>query len=69
MGFPLAAEDDDEFDVVWDSNLPGPEVKAMGGGSGIGDEKEADGSLGGLRIEFPGNGGGGGPKNVNKKVN
>lgn len=67
MGFPLAAEDDDEFDVVYDCNLPGPAVNAVGGGSGIGDDEKLDkngagGKLGGLGIEFPGSGGGGGPK-------
>lgn len=64
--FPLAADDDDEFDDVCDCNLPGPALNKIGGGSGIGaaEPKGAiGGSLGGAGIEpIPGGGGGGGPK-------
>lgn len=42
MGFPLAAAVDDEFDDVWDCNLPGPEANAIGGGSGIGDGADVE---------------------------
>lgn len=68
LGFPLAAEDDDVFDVC-ESNLPCPEFRAIGGGSGIGVNRPVGaigGKFGGAGIELliPGGGGGGGPKNV-----
>lgn len=58
LGFPLAAEDDDEFDDVCVFNLPGPEFRATGGGNGIGDDNE----VGGAGMPILGRGGGGGPK-------
>lgn len=72
MGFPLAA-DDDGFDEDCDCNLPGPELSAIGGGSGIGDEKPfggRGGRLGGAGgpLKAPGSGGGGGPEKKKKFV-
>jgi hypothetical protein len=68
LGFP-GADAVDEFDDASDWDLPGPELRLIGGGSGIGpiDEKGGGGigKLGGGGIGapiFPGSGGGGGPK-------
>lgn len=71
VGFPLAAAVDDEFDDVWDCNLPGPEANAKGGGSGIGDGADVEDAVVEPRVwgfgilKFPGSGGGGGPKIIN----
>jgi hypothetical protein len=73
LGFPFAA-DVDVFDDVWDCDLPGPVLKASGGGSGkaIDDDERPNGRGGGKLgaggigllplLKLPGSGGGGGPE-------
>lgn len=66
MGFPVA----DAVDDASDCDLPGPELRLIGGGRGIGpcdDVRPGKGGGGMGRLDMlPGGGGGGGPKIIKK---